>query len=81
MSSHSQSIFAGDLNGLNLGVSQGRCVHAMLTPDTEKLLTAYRIIGTKWTIHILCALSQGPKNSAKFTKMYLPSQKRSSPND
>ncbi|WP_405156819.1 winged helix-turn-helix transcriptional regulator [Paenibacillus sp. FSL K6-0108] len=39
----------------------------MLTPDTEKLLTAYRIIGTKWTIHILCALSQGPK---KFSEIY-----------
>ncbi|MFS0856183.1 MULTISPECIES: winged helix-turn-helix transcriptional regulator [Paenibacillus] len=39
----------------------------MLTSDTEKLFTAYRIIGTKWTIHILCTLSQGPK---KFSEIY-----------
>lgn len=35
--------------------------------DTEKLFTAYRIIGTKWTIYILCTLSQGPK---KFSEIY-----------
>jgi DNA-binding HxlR family transcriptional regulator len=39
----------------------------MLTSGTEKLFTAYRIIGTKWTIHILCTLSQGPK---KFSEIY-----------
>ncbi|MGC5772091.1 winged helix-turn-helix transcriptional regulator [Paenibacillus pabuli] len=36
--------------------------------DTEKLFTAYRIIGTKWTIHILCTLSQGPM---KFSDIYV----------
>lgn len=39
----------------------------MLTAENEKLVTAYRIIGTKWTIHILCALSEGPK---KFGELY-----------
>ncbi|KOP68428.1 hypothetical protein AMS62_26650 [Bacillus sp. FJAT-18019] len=39
----------------------------MLTTESEKLVTAYRIIGTKWTIHILCALSGSPK---KFGKIY-----------
>jgi DNA-binding HxlR family transcriptional regulator len=33
----------------------------LFTEDSNKLFTAYRIIGTKWTIHILCVLSQGPK--------------------
>ncbi|KAA8746557.1 helix-turn-helix transcriptional regulator [Paenibacillus sp. UASWS1643] len=33
----------------------------LFTEDPNKIFTAYRIIGTKWTIHILCALSQGPK--------------------
>lgn len=40
----------------------------MLTTDTEKLFTAYRIIGTKWIIHILCTLSQGPKKFSEISK-------------
>ncbi|WP_445669404.1 winged helix-turn-helix transcriptional regulator [Paenibacillus sp. FSL R7-0198] len=38
----------------------------LLTEDPNKLFTAYRIIGTKWTIHILCALSQGPKRFSEI---------------
>ncbi|MGG4141797.1 winged helix-turn-helix transcriptional regulator [Paenibacillus algorifonticola] len=39
----------------------------MFTEDPNKIFTAYRIIGTKWTIHILCTLSQGPK---KFGEIF-----------
>ncbi|QOS79483.1 helix-turn-helix transcriptional regulator [Paenibacillus sp. JNUCC31] len=40
----------------------------MFTEDTERLFTAYRIIGTKWTIHILCILSQGPKKFGEISE-------------
>lgn len=40
----------------------------MLTKDTDKLFTAYRIIGTKWIIHILFTLSQGPKKFSKISE-------------
>ncbi|WP_222125281.1 winged helix-turn-helix transcriptional regulator [Paenibacillus xylanexedens] len=35
--------------------------------DPNKIFTAYRIIGTKWTIHILCILSQGPKKFGEIS--------------
>ncbi|MGC5772580.1 winged helix-turn-helix transcriptional regulator [Paenibacillus pabuli] len=33
----------------------------------EKLFIAYRIIGTKWTIHILFTLSYGPKKFGEIS--------------
>ncbi|WP_342552189.1 helix-turn-helix domain-containing protein [Paenibacillus sp. FSL R7-0652] len=36
--------------------------------ETEKHFTAYRIIGTKWTIHILFTLYKGPKKFSELAR-------------
>ncbi|WP_438497060.1 winged helix-turn-helix transcriptional regulator [Paenibacillus sp. IHBB 3054] len=41
---------------------------SLSTEDTEKLLIAYDIIGSKWTIHILFTLSYGPKKFSEMTR-------------
>ncbi|WP_405113452.1 winged helix-turn-helix transcriptional regulator [Paenibacillus sp. FSL K6-1217] len=43
-----------------------RVYRSLSIEDKEKLLIAYDIIGSKWTIHILFTLSYGPK---KFSEM------------
>uniref|UniRef100_UPI00406CE79B winged helix-turn-helix transcriptional regulator n=1 Tax=Paenibacillus sp. FSL L8-0340 TaxID=2954685 RepID=UPI00406CE79B len=45
-----------------------RVYRSLSTEDTEKLFIAYRIIGTKWTIHILFTLSYGPKKFGEISQ-------------
>ncbi|GGH45776.1 hypothetical protein GCM10008014_08030 [Paenibacillus silvae] len=40
----------------------------MPNENREKLFTAYHLIGTKWTIHILFVLSQGPRKFSELAR-------------
>ncbi|WP_445668051.1 winged helix-turn-helix transcriptional regulator [Paenibacillus sp. FSL H3-0333] len=45
-----------------------RVYRSLSNEDREKLLIAYDIIGSKWTIHILFTLSYGPKKFSEMTR-------------
>lgn len=64
ISSNHQSIFSPRYFALSIGI-----ILSVMAVGFEGLsvTTIYRIIGTKWTIHIICTLSQGPK---KFGEIF-----------
>ncbi|WP_445322010.1 winged helix-turn-helix transcriptional regulator [Paenibacillus sp. FSL M7-0420] len=45
-----------------------RVCRSLSNEDREKLLIAFDIIGSKWTIHILFTLSYGPKKFSEINR-------------